>query len=145
MTSEFAIAVHAIVYLNHKRCSLSSEQIAENVCVHPVRIRKILSRLKKAGLLATKEGLHGGYHFEKDPRNVTLETVCRAVGESPVEVKASTGDMDMDCQVASGMAAIMDQVYAEMNGVCYERLTHITIDDIDKIIFPRGDSNDKKI
>lgn len=143
LTSEFAIAVHAIVFLNHRQCSLSSEQIAENVCVHPVRIRKILSRLKKTGLLATKEGLHGGYHFELDPKDVNLSTVCHAVGEAPIEVKVSTGDVDMDCQVASGMAAIMDQVYEEMNGVCYERLAHITIDDIDKIIFPRGDEHDK--
>ncbi|MCH4167535.1 MAG: Rrf2 family transcriptional regulator [Megasphaera sp.] len=139
MTSEFAIAVHAIVYLNHRQESLSSEEIAENVCVHPVRLRKILARLKKAGLVATKEGIHGGYRFEKDPEEVDLYTVCQAIGEEPVEVKSSTGDVDMDCQIASGMAGIMDQIYGEMNQACYGQLKQITIYDIDKKIFKRGD------
>ncbi|MCH4178826.1 MAG: Rrf2 family transcriptional regulator [Megasphaera sp.] len=139
MTSEFAIAVHAITYLNHKQESLSSEQIAENVCVHPVRIRKILARLKKAGLIVTKEGTHGGYHFEQDPAAVDLYTICQAVGEQPVEVKASTGDINMECHIASGMAGIMDQVYDRMNQACYSQLKQITIADIDKKIFQRGE------
>lgn len=139
MTSDFAVAVHAVVYLNHKQESLFSEQIAENVCVHPVRIRRILSRLKKAGLVATKEGIHGGYHFEKDPRAVNLYDICKAVSEKPIEVKVSTGDIDMDCHIASGMAGIMDQIYEKMNQSCYGQLEQITIEDIDEKIFQRGE------
>ena len=31
MTSEFAIAVHALVYLNHKQETLASEELAKNI------------------------------------------------------------------------------------------------------------------
>ncbi|MFR5902988.1 MAG: transcriptional regulator, partial [Neglectibacter timonensis] len=35
MTSEFTIAVHALVYLNHKAQLLSSEALAKNICTNP--------------------------------------------------------------------------------------------------------------
>ena len=135
MTSEFAVAVHALVFLNHQNTSKSSEEIAENVCTHPVRIRKVLAKLKKAGLVDTKEGTHGGYHFIKKPENVNLLMVCKCISEKPVDVKMSTGDMDMDCQIASGMAGIMEAVYSEMDEACYDVLKRITIASIDKKLF----------
>ena len=61
MTGEFAIAVHALVYLNHKKEVLSSDELAANVCTNPARVRKVMAKLKKAGLLSTKEGAEGGY------------------------------------------------------------------------------------
>ena len=48
--SSFSIAVHALVYLNHMEKVLSSEELAQNVCTNPVLIRKVMSKLKKAGL-----------------------------------------------------------------------------------------------
>ena len=145
MTSEFAIAVHALVFLNHKQESQSSEEIAENVCTHSARIRKVLAKLHKAGLVSTKEGLRGGYHFAKPAEAVNLEMICQAVGDRPVEVKWSTGDMDKECQIASGMAGIMDDIYGRMNQACYRSLEDITIATIDEKIFGRGGENDKGI
>ena len=56
MNSEFIVAVHAMVFLHHKADTLSSETLAENVCTNPVRIRRVLAKLKKAGLVETREG-----------------------------------------------------------------------------------------
>ena len=60
MTGAFSLAVHALVYLNHKATTLSSEMLAENICTNPARIRKVMSQLKRAGLISTKEGIDGG-------------------------------------------------------------------------------------
>ena len=35
MTSEFAIAVHALMFLEHKGIVISSEELAKNVCTQP--------------------------------------------------------------------------------------------------------------
>ena len=59
MTGEFTIAVHALVFLDHKKETLSSEELAANICTNPVRVRKVIARLKKYNLLDTKEGLRG--------------------------------------------------------------------------------------
>lgn len=135
MTSEFAIAVHALVFLNHKGDCQSSEKIAENICTHPARVRKILAGLKKAGLVQTKEGLSGGYALTGDARSITLETVCAAVAARPVTVNWRSGKTDMECLIASGMAGIMEEIYKQLNVECMKKLGQITIDDIDRAIF----------
>ena len=145
MTSDFAIAVHALVYLNHKQVPQSSEQLAANVCTHPVRVRRVMARLKRAGLVRTREGAAGGSLFCREAAKVSLLQVAVALQETPVDIKYRTGDLDMDCAVASGMAGIMDAIYKDMNGACYGVLDNVTIADIDKEIFHRGGENDKKV
>ena len=54
MTSEFAIAVHALVYLNHKQETLASVELAKNVCTNPARIRKVMAKLKKKNAISCK-------------------------------------------------------------------------------------------
>lgn len=135
MTSEFCIAVHALVYLNHKACTLSSEALAENICTNPARVRKVMARLKKAGLVITKEGAEGGYRFELDPGKVTLRRIGEAVDAQYVSATWHSGSMDMDCLVASGMAGIMDGIFAGLNETCRSALEQITVLDIDQKIF----------
>jgi Rrf2 family protein len=135
MTGEFTIAVHAVVYLNHKQSMLSSEEIAANVCTNAARIRKVLAKLKKADLVLTKEGLEGGYYLPEQAEETTLCQILEAIRELPVSVNWKSGGIDMDCQVASGMAAIMDDIYEQMNLACKEQLKQTKIKDIDQRIF----------
>lgn len=91
MTSEFGIAVHALVYLNHKARTLSSEELAENICTNPARVRKIMALLKRAGLIETKEGAEGGYLFCRKAEEVTLSEVGKALGTAFVSVSWKAG------------------------------------------------------
>lgn len=135
MTSEFAIAVHALVFLNHKAATLSSEALAENVCTNPARIRKVMAKLKAAGLVKTREGAEGGYRFALDPAAVTLRQVDEAVGGKLVSAAWRSGNRELDCLIASGMADIMEGIYAELDALCRQRLEQITLADIDRQIF----------
>lgn len=135
MSSEFSVAVHALVFLNHKGVTLSSEELAKNVCTNPARIRKVMAKLKKAGLVDTKEGIDGGYHFVLDPASVTLHQISEALEICFVSASWRSGDTDMDCLIASGMAAIMDDIYGQLDLLCKERLETITIQNIDEKIF----------
>lgn len=138
MTSEFTVAVHALVFLNHRQDTQSSESVAKNVCTNPARIRKILSCLKKAGLVETKEGIDGGYHFCKDPEAVNLRMVADALGMSFVSATWKTGDPHMACLIASGMDRVMSGIYRELDEKCRERLKQISIADIDGYLFGAG-------
>ncbi len=135
MTSEFTIAVHALVYLNHKAQLLSSEALAKNICTNPARVRKIMTKLKKAGFVSTKEGAEGGYRMLKAPQELNLLAVADAVEAKFVTASWHSGDTDMDCLVASGMAGIMDRLCVDLDGICRERLEQIHLSDIDKMIF----------
>lgn len=145
MTGEYAIAVHAVVYLSHKDTLLSSDAIAQNVCTNPARIRKIMSMLKKAGIVATKEGLEGGYYLLKKSSEITLRAIGEAVQVEYVSASWKSGSQDLSCLIASGMADIMDGIYDNLNELCRESLEQITISDIENQIFgPDSSSNFEK-
>lgn len=135
MNSEFSIAVHALVFLNHKGGTQSSDAIAKNVCTNPVRIRKVLSKLKKAGFVTTKEGENGGYSYSAKENNLNLSQVLEAVDVSIVYTNWHSGDKHMECLIASGMAGVIDNLCLELDNVCRSRLSLITILDLDKQIF----------
>lgn len=135
MNSEFSVAVHSLVFLNHRGTTLSSEELAKNVCTNPARIRKIMAKLKKAELVATKEGIDGGYHFIRGPSTVTLREVSEALEMRFVSATWQSGDTDMKCLIASGMAAIMDDIYGQLDQLCQVHLDGITIQMIENRIF----------
>ena len=135
MTSDFCVAVHALVYLNHKAKVLSSDELAENICTNPARVRKGMSKLKKAGLLKTREGSEGGYLFTADAREVTLASIANVLDIRFVDTAWKSGDTDMKCLVASGMAGLMDEIFYDLNGQGRKRLEHVTIDTLDQKIF----------
>ncbi len=135
MTSDFCVAVHALVYLNHKAKVLSSDELAENICTNPARVRKVMSKLKKAGLLKTREGSEGGYLFTADAREVTLASIANVLDIRFVDTAWKSGDTDMKCLVASGMAGLMDEIFDDLNEQCRKRLEHVTIDTLDQKIF----------
>ena len=114
MTGEFAVGVHALVFLNHKKTVVSSEMVAENVCTNPARVRKILASLKKAGLVSTKEGLDGGYQFSADASKVNLCMIADALGVAFVSSSWKSGNLEKNCR---------------------EELKHITIADLEGQIF----------
>lgn len=135
MTSEFTIAVHALVYLNHKGTVYSSEGLAENVCTNPARIRKVMSKLRKGNLIKTREGAEGGYLFHRNPEEIHLEMIADALGVTFVTASWKSGDIHAECLVSSGMAGIMTELYDDLNQRCRERLREITIADIEGEIF----------
>lgn len=148
MTSEFAVAIHVLVYLDKKGRTLSSEAIAENVCTNPARIRKVMAKLKKANLIDTREGVNGGYHMVQSQdvslsaNEITLGQICWAIGTEPVKVSWHSGAVDRKCQIASGMTGAMEEIYADLNRVCMERLNQITVSDVEKRI--KSFSSDKE-
>lgn len=132
MTGEFAIAVHGLVYLHHKDTVLSSEELAANICTNPARVRKVMAKLKKKNLVETKEGIKGGYHMAADARDVTLRHICDALEDDIVKASWKSGNFDIGCMIASGMAGMMDSIYGEMNERCKKYLETITIADVEK-------------
>ncbi|MEA4922948.1 MAG: Rrf2 family transcriptional regulator [Eubacteriaceae bacterium] len=134
MNAEFPLAVHALVYLKHTERVTSSEELADNICTNPARVRKVMAKMCSAGLAEARRGKGSGYML-KDQRDISLKTVLEALGEQPVWMEWHSGDMDRECLVSSGMGAVMDGVYAGLNKVCMEQLETVTIESVSKKIF----------
>jgi Rrf2 family protein len=131
MTGEFGLAVHALVYLSRMRDTVCSEMLAKTVCTNPARVRKVMARLKTAGLIAAKEGPDGGYTMRLRPEDITLDMVLDALEMRLICPVLRSGDTDLQCVIASGMAKVMDNLIDDLNQGCRERLRALSIQDID--------------
>ena len=134
--SDFILAVHALVYLDHKADTLTSSLLAENICTHPAGVRQVMARLRNAGLVATREGRKGGgYYFAHDAGKITLRMVSEALGTCFVAASWRSGDPHMACRVASGISGVMDGILGELNQACLHRLEQMTIQDVSQKLF----------
>lgn len=132
MNGLFCVAVHALIYLDKRGCLLSSEELAANICTNPARVRKVMAKLKKAGLVTTRTGTDGGYQLVADPEKVTLDTVAGALEVRFVEPAwHSGGGVDCGCMVASGMAGVMDHLFDDLDRRCKARLAQLRLSDLE--------------
>lgn len=135
MTSDFNIAVHAVLYLYHHPGSSTSLQLSESICTNPARIRKVLLLLKKAGIVEAKEGAgKSGYQF-KGTRRMKLSTIAEAVGTDFIGSSWISGKDNHTCPIAENMPEIMNDIYDDMNQACLKELSKISIHDIAIKIF----------
>ena len=130
MNSEFIIALHALAYLRHRNTKVSSEELAKSICTNPARIRKVMAKLKKAGLLETREGNSGGYELQGDASTIKLSDLAQALQQSLTKSGWRSGALNTYCMVATGMGTVVDTLEASLNAVCMQYLSQITIEDI---------------
>lgn len=133
MTSDFNIAVHALVYLsNHCETLVSSDELARNICTHPVRVRRVMIKLREAGMVSTKAGVSGGYLISEDAGSITLSKVAKSLTQDYIHVTWHNGEVNKDCIEDSGMKDVMDDIFIQLNNACDDILKNITIEDIMK-------------
>ena len=85
--------------------------------------------------------MDGGYLFHRDSREINLTMVADALETPFVTVSWKSGNPHMSCLISSGMAGVMDGLYDDLDQCCRERLTHVTIADLDKKIFGKAAAN----
>ncbi|WP_175881845.1 Rrf2 family transcriptional regulator [Burkholderia sp. BCC0044] len=82
-SSRFAFAVHVLALLSMQEgVPLSSDIIAGSVNTNPALIRRLLSMLAAAGLTTSQLGAGGGALLAREPGEITLLDVYRAVDEA---------------------------------------------------------------
>lgn len=127
-----------MLYLDlHPGCT-SSAQLAESICTNPARIRSILSRLSRAGLIQAKEGRRGGGFRIASP-NATLKDIAEALDVSFTDARWISGKDNSQCAIAMSMPDIMHSLYEKMDAACLEVLADIRISSLKRQIL-KGES-----
>ncbi|NHZ84932.1 MAG: transcriptional regulator [Planctomycetia bacterium] len=79
-SSRFTFAIHTLTMLAMTEGkNVPSDFIAESAKTNPVVIRRIMLLLKKAGLIKSQQGVHGGAVLLRKPENITLLDIYKAV------------------------------------------------------------------
>ncbi|MEL6463664.1 MAG: Rrf2 family transcriptional regulator [Pseudomonadota bacterium] len=87
--SRLSLSLHTLCHMagNPDRVRTSSD-IAEHAGTNPVVVRRVLGKLRKAGLLTSEKGHAGGWRLARQPQDITLADVYLALDERMV----ATGD-----------------------------------------------------
>ena len=80
INSQFAISVHILVLLaSTPNEPVTSGRIAASVKTHPAFIRRILGKLRRAGLVSAQPGTDGGWRLLRDAAEITLCDVYEGI------------------------------------------------------------------
>ncbi|MBC1468268.1 Rrf2 family transcriptional regulator [Listeria welshimeri] len=108
--TRFSVAVHILTLIDmNKERSITSDTIAASVNTNPVVIRRIMSKLKKAGLIQSSPGISGTYLL-KNATEITLYDIYQAV-----EVTDNLFDIhknpNPNCEVGANIQETLDTVF----------------------------------
>ncbi|MFJ8100126.1 MULTISPECIES: Rrf2 family transcriptional regulator [unclassified Lysinibacillus] len=131
ISSRFTIAVHILSIIKQNPSTIcTSEFMAESVNTNPVVIRKILSYLKKAGIVQVRRGT-GGAFLVKDLDTITLLEVFRSV-EVVEEDKLFHlhENPNPDCPIGANIQAVLELILVQAQEAMEQVLANITMEQV---------------
>ncbi|PRX27431.1 BadM/Rrf2 family transcriptional regulator [Orenia metallireducens] len=138
MNSDFALAVHSLVLLIYSPERMeTSKSMAESMKVHPVRVRKILSLLRKNGYIESKEGAKGGFILKISADKISLKDIYRLTSKNTLKPKCHS----CNCEIGANIEDVLDVIFYKAEERVGEFLEEYTIQDIFNILKKRCKEN----
>src|SRR3977135_4187741 len=127
VNQQFTFAVHIMTALAFSPGEvIGSQTLAASVNTNPVVVRRLLLTLRRARLIETFTGKHGGARLRKKPRQISLVDIYDAVEPRPV-ISVNERRALKKCQVSSTMKAIMIRVAESTEQAVRKHLRRITL------------------
>jgi Rrf2 family protein len=104
------------------------EAIAQRQVLPARYLEQLLLMLKRAGFLASKRGVNGGYYLLKPPREITLGQILRAV-DGPIAPIFCVDEIPQEHCAQQNVCALRD-VWAEVRDAVSAIVDHTTLADI---------------
>lgn len=134
MNSELAIGLHIVGFLTARQSEpLTSNVLAETYRTSPVVIRRVLSKLVRAGLVETRRGSGGGSVLAKKPSKINLRQVYEAVSENTEVLRRHPGAES----VSEVLAEYINDICSEAEEAMLRSLEAVTVEQMDSVVKPR--------
>lgn len=127
--TRFAVGVHLLAALAWSGGTLTSEDLAGSVVTHAVVLRRILSRLEKAGLVLGHPGRKGGFTLARPASSITLLDVHRAAGGGGLFAVHANKEA-RHCPVSVSIRGVLSDVFARAEGAAEGELKRIRLSDV---------------
>ncbi len=127
--SRLSLALHTLGHMAGDPDSMrTSADIAEHAGTNPVVVRRVLGKLREAGLLTSEKGHAGGWRLARAPELITLADVYLALDESLV---ATNGEETApSCSIEHVLHRKVASVLEEIEHSLIERLAATTIAEV---------------
>src|SRR5437879_559181 len=127
---QFTVAAHIMAALGFFRGKeISSATLAESVNADPTFVRKSLSKLSKAGLIATTRGKNGASTLTRSPEQITLLDIYRA-SAAPATFAIHNYPVEKKCPISRNIKGCMSSVLTKAQNSFENTLGRITLADV---------------
>ncbi|MEP5155242.1 Rrf2 family transcriptional regulator [Planktotalea sp.] len=127
--SRLSLALHTLGHMaGDPERTRTSADIAEHAGTNPVVVRRVLGKLREAGLLTSEKGHAGGWRLARAPEQITLADVYLALDESLVATGAT--EQVPSCSVEHVLQRKVSSVLEEIELNLIERLAATTIAEV---------------
>ena len=127
VNQQFTFAVHILTALAFSRGEvIGSQTLAASVNTNPVVVRRLLLTLRRAGLIETFTGKHGGARLRRRPHRISLMDIYDAVESRPV-ILVNERKALRECHVSCNMKGIMSSVAESTEQAVRTHLRRITL------------------
>ena len=127
--SRLSLALHTLGHMagDPERMQTSAD-IAEHAGTNPVVVRRVLGKLREAGLLTSEKGHAGGWRLARGPDAITLADVYLALDESLV----APGEQEVAsaCSVENILQKKVASVLEDVERSLVEQLAATTIAEV---------------
>jgi Rrf2 family protein len=130
INTQFPIAVHLMAALGYRRGQdTTSATLATSVNTSPSFVRRILSKLSKAGLVETATGKAGACWLAKDAKDISLLDIYEAV-DAPKAFSIHGYSEQKACPVSCNIKAALDKALSKTQKAMESTLKEISLDKI---------------
>lgn len=128
--SRLSLALHTLSHMAGEPDRVrTSADIADHAGTNPVVVRRVLGKLREAGLLSSEKGHAGGWRLAKTAESITLADVYVALDEKLVSGTSSDTKISA-CSVETGLQERVADVLDDIEASLVERLRETTIADV---------------
>lgn len=129
VNSQLPIALHILGFLTSRGGEpLTSDVMAETYGTSPVVLRRVLSKLQRAGLVETQRGPNGGSVLARDPKTINLRHAYEAVSIDP---QVLCRHPERKGRIENAMADFMNGVMGDAERALLDKLEGVTIAEMD--------------
>jgi Rrf2 family protein len=113
--------------------STNSEVIARSLLTNPVVVRRLLKDMEHAGLVEIRPGKDGGVQFKRQPDEITLDEIYKAV-EGDTNVFALRQGGNPRCPVNARMKDLLSPIFAATDDAVETTLKRTTLGSLTRAI-----------
>jgi Rrf2 family protein len=127
---QFSVAVHVMTALGfHEGTPVPSRVLAQSVKADPGFVRRSLSKLVKAGLVATTRGKNGSCAVARAPEQITLLDIYRA-SDAPPPFAIHAYPEETGCPISCHMKRCLEHLLEGARGSLEQQLAKTTLADV---------------